>query len=145
MFAKQLRQLGVTFTWVGSPSNVNITALKLAGPALYGTFGVAGLQPRTRARRQGLRASYEAAYKVAAGQSLRPGPTTRSWCWRGDQQGGQEPTRRRSAKPSSRSRSYQGAEGEYKFDPNGDGLHGYNIVRNENGTIVFDKHIEAAF
>jgi branched-chain amino acid transport system substrate-binding protein len=24
----------------------------------------------------------------------------------------------------------------------GDGLHGYSIVRNEKGVIVFDKHIE---
>ena len=32
IFARQLRQLGVTIPWVGSPSIVNITALKLAGP-----------------------------------------------------------------------------------------------------------------
>ena len=37
---------------------------------------------------------------------------------------------------------YRGAEGEYNFDEFGDGLHGYNIVRNEKGRIVFDKHIE---
>ena len=41
IFARQLRQLGVNIPWVGSPSIVNITALKLAGPALYGTYGVA--------------------------------------------------------------------------------------------------------
>jgi len=35
-----------------------------------------------------------------------------------------------------------GAEGEYNFDQNGDGLHGYNVVRNEKGTIVYDKHID---
>ena len=39
-------------------------------------------------------------------------------------------------------RGYKGAEGEYNFDEFGDGLHGYNIVRNEKGVIVFDKHIE---
>ena len=39
-------------------------------------------------------------------------------------------------------KGYKGAEGEYNFDRFGDGLHGYNIVRNEKGTIVFDKHIE---
>ena len=39
-------------------------------------------------------------------------------------------------------KGYKGAEGEYNFDPIGDGLHGYNIVRNEKGSIVFDKHIE---
>src|SRR3954470_5088611 len=41
VFARQLRQLGVTIPWVGSPSIVNVSALKLAGPALYGTSGVA--------------------------------------------------------------------------------------------------------
>ena len=39
-------------------------------------------------------------------------------------------------------KKFPGAEGEYNFDQNGDGLHGYNIVRNEKGTIVYDKHIE---
>ena len=39
-------------------------------------------------------------------------------------------------------KGYKGAEGEYNFDEFGDGLHGYNIVRNEKGVIVFDKHIE---
>jgi branched-chain amino acid transport system substrate-binding protein len=39
-------------------------------------------------------------------------------------------------------KGYKGAEGEYNFDEFGDGLHGYNIVRNEKGIIVFDKHIE---
>jgi len=28
-------------------------------------------------------------------------------------------------------KKYPGAEGEYNFDQNGDGLHGYNVVRNE--------------
>ena len=39
-------------------------------------------------------------------------------------------------------RGYKGAEGTYNFDQNGDGLHGYNIVKNNNGTIVFDRHID---
>ena len=34
-------------------------------------------------------------------------------------------------------KNYQGAEGTYNFDKNGDGLHGYNVVKNNNGTIVF--------
>src|ERR1700723_163661 len=41
IFGRQLRQLGVTIPYVGSASITNLTALKLAGPALYGTFGVA--------------------------------------------------------------------------------------------------------
>lgn len=41
IFARQLRQLGVTAPWVGSPSIVNTSAIKLAGPALNDTYGVA--------------------------------------------------------------------------------------------------------
>ena len=39
-------------------------------------------------------------------------------------------------------KGYAGAEGTYNFDPNGDGLHGYNIVKNDNGKLVFIKHID---
>jgi len=39
-------------------------------------------------------------------------------------------------------KGFAGAEGTYTFDKNGDGLHGYNIVKNNNGTVVFDKHID---
>src|SRR5208337_2149349 len=41
IFARQLRQLGVTIPWVGSPTTVTAEAVKLAGPALWGTYGVA--------------------------------------------------------------------------------------------------------
>ena len=39
-------------------------------------------------------------------------------------------------------RGHKGAEGEYNIDKNGDGLHGYNIVKNDKGNIVFDKRID---
>ena len=39
-------------------------------------------------------------------------------------------------------RGYQGAEGEYNYDERGDGLRGYNIVRNDGGKVVFDRRIE---
>jgi branched-chain amino acid transport system substrate-binding protein len=42
-------------------------------------------------------------------------------------------------------RGYEGAEGTYNFDPNGDGLHGYNVVHNDNGSWVFVKHVEFPF
>ena len=64
IFARQLRQLGVNVPWVGSPSVANVTALKLAGPALYGTYGVADYAG-IRAKAQGLRQRIRDAYKVA--------------------------------------------------------------------------------
>ena len=41
IFAKQMRQLGVNMPWVGSPSIISVTALNLAGEALYGTYAIA--------------------------------------------------------------------------------------------------------
>ena len=37
---------------------------------------------------------------------------------------------------------HRAAKGIHNFDEFGDGLHGYNIARNEKGVIVFDKHID---
>jgi branched-chain amino acid transport system substrate-binding protein len=39
-------------------------------------------------------------------------------------------------------RGLKGVEGTYNFDPNGDGVHGDNVVRNVNGKVSFIKHIE---
>ncbi len=38
-------------------------------------------------------------------------------------------------------KKFPGAEGEYNFDENGDGLDHYHIVRNENGVIKYFKTI----
>jgi branched-chain amino acid transport system substrate-binding protein len=54
--------------------------------------------------------------------------------------GSTDPNKIRDAILSTK--GHKGAEGEYNFDQFGDGLHGYNIVRNEKGVVVFDKHIE---
>src|SRR5271170_7369109 len=40
IFARQLRQLGVTLPWVGSASIAVANAVKLAGPALWGVYGI---------------------------------------------------------------------------------------------------------
>ena len=40
IFARQSRQQGVALPWVGSPGIVDAGAVKLAGPAVWGTYGV---------------------------------------------------------------------------------------------------------
>ncbi|HEU4359729.1 MAG TPA: ABC transporter substrate-binding protein, partial [Xanthobacteraceae bacterium] len=65
IFARQLRQLGVNIPWVGSPSIVNITALKLAGPALNGTFGVADYAEDSSDASKAFGKLYRDAVKVA--------------------------------------------------------------------------------
>jgi branched-chain amino acid transport system substrate-binding protein len=39
-------------------------------------------------------------------------------------------------------KGYKGLEGTYEFDARGDGLHGYNIVKNDGGKIVFIKRVD---
>jgi branched-chain amino acid transport system substrate-binding protein len=141
IFARQLRQLGLTLPWVGSPTTFLAEAVKLAGPALWGTYGVADFA---------IDASPEAKeFAKLYGTVSNASPDFLS-AWTYDaigvlsgainKAGSTEPDKIRAAILSTK--GYRGAEGEYNFDEFGDGLHGYNIVRNEKGVIVFDKHIE---
>jgi branched-chain amino acid transport system substrate-binding protein len=141
IFARQLRQLGVTIPYVGSPSITNITALKLAGPALYNTYGVADFDENANEAAKAFGAAYRAVAKV--------GPDNQgAWTYDAvtilsaaiNKAGKTDPSAIREAILSVK--KFPGVEGEYNFDANGDGLHGYNVVRNEKGTIVFDKHID---
>jgi branched-chain amino acid transport system substrate-binding protein len=141
IFARQLRQLGVNIPWVGSPSIVNITALKLAGPALYNTYGVADYAEDSSEGSKAFGKIYRDAVKVAPDNQS-------SWTFDAinvlsaaiNKAGTTEPAKIREAILAIK--KFPGAEGEYNFDKNGDGLHGYNIVKNEKGSITFDKHIE---
>jgi len=141
IFARQLKQLGVNIPWVGSPSVIGATVTKLAGPALNGVFGIADYaeesSPAAKAYADAYRAAYQAspdffsawtydALKMLAAATNAAGAT--------------DPQKVRTAILAIK--GLKGAEGDYNFDAKGDGLHGYNIVKNEAGKIVFDKHIE---
>ena len=141
IFARQVRQLGVRIPWVGSASIVNRTALNLAGAALYGTYGVTDFAVDATPASKAFAEKYEATYKkVADGQS--------SWTFDAinllglaiNNAGSTDPDKIRDALLAVK--NYAGAEGEYNFDQNGDGLRGYNIVKNDNGKIVFDRRID---
>jgi branched-chain amino acid transport system substrate-binding protein len=141
IFAKQLRQLGVSLTWVGSPTTVTTTALKLAGAALYGSYAVADFNKDSSAAAKAFAAKYEAAYKSTP-------DIFASWTYDAVSVLARAISEAKSTEPDKirqailAIKGYEGAEGTYNFDANGDGLHGYNIVRNNSGTIVFDKHID---
>jgi branched-chain amino acid transport system substrate-binding protein len=142
VFARQLRQLGVNIPWVGSPSIVNVSALKLAGPALYGTFGVADYAEESSAASKAFGKLYRDATKVAPdNQSSWTYDAMTVLCMAINKAGKTDPAAIRAAILAVK--GYAGAEGEYNFDANGDGLHGYNIVKNDKGNIVFDKHVES--
>jgi branched-chain amino acid transport system substrate-binding protein len=143
VFARQLRQLGVNIAWVGSPSTVNVSAMKLAGPALYGTYGVADYAEDSSPAAKAFGKAYQAVAHVPAdNQSSWTYDAMNILCMAIKNAGKTDPQAIRAAILAIK--GYQGAEGTYNFDQNGDGLHGYNIVKNEKGTIVFDKHVESA-
>jgi branched-chain amino acid transport system substrate-binding protein len=141
IFARQLRQLGVNIAWVGSPTTVQTTALKLAGPALYGSYAVSDFAADSSPAAKEFATKYEATYKSAP-------DLNGAWTYDAvhvlalaiDNAKSLEPQKIREAILSVN--GYPGAEGTYNFDQNGDGLRGYNIVKNDNGKIVFIKHID---
>src|ERR1700749_4269104 len=141
IFARQLRQLGVNIPWVGSPSIVNITALKLAGPALYNTYGVADYAEDSSEGSKAFGKIYRDSVKVAPdNQSSWPYDAVTVLTAAINKAGSTDPGKIREAILATK--KFAGAEGEYNFDQNGDGLHGYNVVKNDKGNIVYDKHID---
>src|ERR1700734_2962259 len=154
IFARQAKQLGLTIPWIGSastvapaapwigsPSPVAAAALKLAGPALWGTYAVPDFAADSSPEANEFAKLYAAVSSAPPDlQSAWPYDAIGGLAVGINKAGSTDPGKIRDAILSIK--GYKGAEGEYNFDQFGDGLHGYNIVRNEKGTIVFDKHIE---
>jgi branched-chain amino acid transport system substrate-binding protein len=141
IFAKQLQQLGVNVVWVGSPSITTTTARNLAGPALHGTYAIADFHVAANPEAKAFSAKYQEAYKSSPDFFA-------SWPYDAvhviakaiEAAKSVEPQKLREALLAVK--GYRGVEGTYKFDKNGDGLHGYNILKNDKGDIVVEKRID---
>ena len=141
IFARQLRQLGVTAEWIGSTSVVTDTAMKLAGESLWGVYSVADFAIDANDESRGYAKRYRAKYN--ADPDLYS-----AWAYGGvyllkhaiEKAKSTDPEAIRAALLATK--GLKGVEGTYNFDPNGDGVHGYNVVRNVNGKVSFIKHIE---
>ncbi len=141
IFARQLRQLGVNIPWIGSPSITTSSAIKLAGLALYDTYGISDYAEESGDGPRAFGKAYRDAYNT-------PPDLFGAWTYDAitvlsaaiNKAGKTDPEAIRQAVLATK--GHNGAEGVYNFDANGDGLHGYNIVQNKEGKIVFSKHIE---
>jgi len=141
IFAKQLHQLGVRPAWVGSPTTVSETAMKLAGPALHGSYAVtdfnAGANDVARAyarkyrERYGLDADNYSAWTYDAVSLLALAV---------NKAGSTDPEAVRAALVGIR--GHVGTEGVYSFDETGEGVRGYNVVRNVDGKVTFIKRVD---
>lgn len=141
IFAKQLRQLGVNSTWLGSTSLSTDTAIKLAGDALNGTYSVADYAEASSPEAAAFAKKYLEKYKLIS-------DVYSSWAYDAVKLYALAINNAKSTKPEDIKKAlhaikgYKGVEGTYTFDANGDGLHGYNIIKNENGKIVYVSHID---
>jgi branched-chain amino acid transport system substrate-binding protein len=143
IFARQLKQQGVQVQWVGSPSITALDGRNLAGDALYGAFGVTDFHvaasPTSKA--------FAAAYKAKFGQDP---DLYASWCYDAVMVFAEAMKRAPDLKPENLRKAilsiqkFPGAEGEYNFDQNGDGLDHYHIVQNEKGNIVYFRTLRVA-
>ena len=141
IFARQLKQLGYAGAWMGSGSIIAVTSLQLAGEALHGTYGIADFTTDANDATRAFTKRYKQKYGVNP-------DTFASWSYDAMQilaaairgAGSTEPEAVRTAILGIK--GYKGLEGTYEFDQNGDGLHGYNIVKNDGGRIVFIKRVD---
>lgn len=140
VFARQVRQLGVRLPWVGSPSIVSPITLGLAKNALYGTYGIADFTPDANDEFKAFTAAYGKAYGGGIPDSGWTYDAMKILARAINDAKSTDPNKIRSAIIAIK--GMKGTEGTYNYDENGDGLRGYNVVKNVDGKIVYDKHIE---
>jgi branched-chain amino acid transport system substrate-binding protein len=141
IFAKQLRQLGVSIQWVGSPTTAAVTTLNLAGEALHGSYAVADFTIDASDATRAFTKKYRDRYGINPDNFA-------SWSYDAlnilaraiNNANSTDPEAVRNAILAIK--GYKGLEGTYEFDKNGDGLHGYNVVKNDSGKIVFIKRVD---
>jgi len=142
IFARQLKQQGVQVKWVGSPSITNVDSRNLAGDALYGTYGVTDFHADASPTSKAFAAAYKAKYNQEPDLFA-------SWCYDAVIIFGEAMKKAPNLKAENLRKAilsiqkFQGSEGEYNFDQNGDSLDHYHIVLNENGSLKYFKTLHA--
>ena len=141
IFAKQLGQLRTGIQWIGSAGLTASSTLTLGGESLYGTYAVTDFTVDATDMTRDFTKRYRARYNSD--------PDLNS-AWSYDAlrilamaiKSANSVDREAIRREILTVKGYKGIEGVYEFDDNGDGLRGYNIVRNERGTLVFVKRVE---
>lgn len=143
IFATQVRQLGLNLPWIGSATIASDSSTKLAKEALYGTYAVvdffADASPEAKA--------FAAAFRD---QNHREPDFYAAWAYDAVNILVHAIRKANNTDPESvrreilAIRNLKGAEGTFSFDVNGDGLHGYNVVKNDAGKLSFVKYLNYA-
>ncbi|MDB4895183.1 MAG: transporter substrate-binding protein [Firmicutes bacterium] len=142
ILAKQMKQQGLSLAWVGSPSITGQDALRLAGDALYGTYGVADFNKEANAKAKAFAEAYKAKYN-------QDPDFYSSWPYDAITVLTELMKTTPDLKPETlqkallATKGLEGVEGTYTFDKNGDGLDSYHILQNENNAFKLVKTIHA--
>lgn len=142
ILAKQMKQQGLSLPWVGSPSITGQDALRLAGDALYGTYGVADFNKDANPKAK----AFAEAFKAKYGQDP---DFYSSWPYDAITVLAEIMKKTPDLKPETlqkallATKGLEGVEGTYNFDKNGDGLDSYHILQNDNNTFKLVKTIHA--
>ena len=141
IFAKQLRQLGVNIQWIGSPTTAAVTTRNLAGEALYGSYAVADFNADANDAARAYTKRYYERYGIYPDNFS-------SWAFDALNILALAMNNAKSTEPEAVRKAilaikgYKGLEGTYEFDARGDGVHGYNVVKNDGGKVVFIKRAD---
>ena len=141
IFAKQLRQLGVNIQWIGSPTTAAVTTRNLAGEALHGSYAVADFNADANEAAREFTKRYRERYGIYPDNFA-------SWAYDAlhilalAMNNANSTEAEAVRKAILAIKGYKGLEGSYTFDARGDGVHGYNVVKNEGGKIVFIKRVD---
>ena len=141
IFAKQLRQLGVNIQWIGSPTTAAVTTRNLAGEALYGSYAVADFNADANDAARAYTKRYYERYGIYPDNFS-------SWAFDALNILALAMNNAKSTEPEAVRKAilaikgYKGLEGTYEFDARGDGVHGYNVVKNDGGQVVFIKRAD---
>lgn len=141
IFAKQLRQLGVNIQWIGSPTTAAVTTRILAGEALHGAYAVADFNADANDAARAYTKRYFERYNIYPDNFS-------SWAFDALNILALAMNNAKSAEPEAVRKAilaiqgYKGLEGTYDFDTRGDGLHGYYVVKNDGGKLVFIKRVD---
>ncbi len=136
---RQFKQLGLNMKVIGSPSIATAVCIQLAGSAVNGTYGVSDFVTDSSDTAKAFTKAFEAKYKQTP--DLFAG-------WVDDavnvlaqviQKDGTDPNAIR--KGILAVQGYSGVEGTYNFDSNGDGLHGYTVVKIDNEKVNTIKYV----
>lgn len=139
---KQLRQIGLKVKIMGSPSIATAVCVQLAGKAVNGTYGVSDFVANGNAAAKAFSKKYEAKYHSSPdlfGGWVYDAINVMAKVMRKDGTGNH------AIQHGIRNiAGYHGVEGTYTFDKNGDGLHGYWIVKLQHQKVVPIKYINFA-